>query len=84
MNLVEFSLNGQIILPIEIQRFLKLKAGDKILFSESDDGEIIISNASAKALDKVQKAFKGVAEILGTSSEDDIQDLVDEVRYGKK
>lgn len=39
---------------------------------------------SSKAIRKAQAAFTGAAEAMGISSEDDIQALVDEVRYGKE
>lgn len=42
-----------------------------------------ISNASSKAIQKAQAAFTGAAEAMGISREDDIQALVDEVRYEK-
>ena len=47
------------------------------------DGEIVISNASAQAIRKAQAAFSGVAEEIGVYNEEDVQALVDEVRYGK-
>ena len=72
MNLAKISANGQITVPVEIRRQLGLKSGDKILFFQKQNGEIVVSNASAAA-----------AEAIGVSSEDDIQALVDEVRYGK-
>ena len=84
MNLPKISANGQITVPIEIRRQLALKSGDKILFLENKDGEIIISNASANAIRKAQNAFSGAAEAMGISSEDEVQALVDEVRYGKE
>ncbi len=59
-----------------------MKSGDKILFFQKPSGEIVINNASAQALIKAQKAFAGVAEKLGVNDEDDVQKLVDEVRYG--
>ena len=83
MNLAKISANGQITVPVEIRRQLGLKSGDKILFLQKQNGEIVVSNASAAAIRKAQAAFAGVAEALGVSSEDDIQTLVDEVRYGK-
>ena len=64
-------------------RQLGLKSGDKILFLQKQNGEIVVSNASAAAIRKAQAAFSGAAEALGVSSEDDIQALVDEARYGK-
>ena len=65
------------------QAALGLKSGDKILFLQKQNGEIVISNASAATSRKAQAAFAGASEALGVSSEDDIQALVDEVRYGK-
>ncbi len=83
MNLAKVSANGQITLPVEIRRLLGLKTGDKVLFFQKQDGEIVLSNASAKAIRKAQAAFAGVAEDMGVLNEDDVQALVDEVRYGK-
>ena len=84
MNLAKVSANGQITVPIEIRRLLGLKSGDKILFFQKQDGEIVVSNASAAAIRKAQSAFVGAAGAMGIDSEDDIQALVDEVRYGKE
>ena len=69
MNLAKISANGQITVPVEIRRLL---------------GEIVMSNASSQAIRKAQAAFTGVAEDMGIYSEDDVQALVDEVRYGKE
>lgn len=84
MNLAKISSNGQITVPVEIRRLLGLKSGDKILFLQKQNGEIVVSNASAQAIHKAQTAFSGVAEEMGAYNEDDIQALVDEVRYGKE
>ena len=83
MNLAKISANGQITVPIEIRRLLGLKSGDKILFFQKQDGEIVVSNASSQAIRRAQSAFTEVAETMGVTSEDDIQALVNEVRYGK-
>ena len=79
----EISANGQITVPVEIRQKLGLKSGDKILFFQNQNGEIVVSNASAAAIRKAQAAFTGAAKEIGVSSEEDIQALVDEVRYGK-
>lgn len=71
-------------MPVEIRRLLGLKSGDKILFYQKQDGEIVLINASAQAIRKAQLAFSGAAEAMGVSSEEDVQALVDEVRYGKE
>ena len=84
MNLAKISANGQITVPAEIRRLLGLKYGDKILFYQKPSGEVVINNASAQAIYKAQKAFEGVAEQMGVVNDDDVQALVDEIRYGKE
>ena len=84
MNLARVSANGQVTVPVEIRRKLNLKEGDKILFFERNDGEVVINNASATAIINAQKAFEGAARDFRVNSEEDVQRLVDDVRYGKK
>ena len=84
MNLAKISANGQITVPADIRRLLGLKSGDKILFFQKPNGEVVINNASAQAIYKAQKAFEGVAEQMGVVNDDDVQALVDEIRYGKE
>ena len=84
MNLAKISANGQITVPVEVRRQLGLKSGDKLLFLQKQNGEITVSNASATAIRKAQAAFQGVAEEMGINGEEDIQELVNEVRYGRK
>jgi len=50
MNLAKVSANGQITVPVEIRRALKLKAGDKILFHQKENGEITVNNTSLVAI----------------------------------
>ncbi len=83
MNLAKVSSNGQITVPLEVRRALDLKPGDKVLFIQNEMGQITIANASAQAIYKAQSAFVGVAEKMGVENEDDVQALVNEVRYGK-
>ena len=83
MNLAKVSNNGQITGPLEIRRALNLKPGDKVLFMENQEGQITIGNASAQAILKAQNAFVGVAEKIGLAKDDDVQSLVDEIRYKK-
>ncbi|MCL2382438.1 MAG: AbrB/MazE/SpoVT family DNA-binding domain-containing protein [Treponema sp.] len=84
MNLAKVSGGGQVTVPAEIRKKLNLKDGDKILFFERGDGEVVINNASATAIANAQKAFEGAHTDFGASSESDVQRLVDEVRYGGK
>ena len=84
VELARISSNGQITLPVAIRRRLGLKTGDKILFYDRGDGQILVNNASLNAIIKAQQAFAGVAQQLGDPSEEDIQSWVDEVRYENK
>jgi len=83
MNLAKVSANGQVTVPVEIRRKLNLKEGDKILFFERNNGEVLIDNASATALLNAQKAFEGANKDFGVNSEVDVQRLIDEVRYSE-
>jgi AbrB family looped-hinge helix DNA binding protein len=82
MNLARISTNGQITVPVEIRRLLRLKEGDKILFMQKDNGEVVVNNAAYTALKRAQEAFAGSANDFGVKNEDDIQRMVDEMRYG--
>jgi len=83
MNLAKVSANGQITVPVEIRRLLNIKEGDKMLFVQKENGEVVVGNAATTALWNAQKAFRGVAEKLKNPDEDEIQSWVDGVRYGK-
>ena len=52
----------------------------RITFIERD-GQIVIGNASATAILLTQGTFVGGAKDFGISNVDDVQSLVDEVRY---
>ena len=84
MELARISSNGQITVPVAIRRRLGLKTGDKILFYDRGDGQIVVNNASVNAILQAQQAFVGVAQQLGSPSEDEIQTWVNEIRYGDK
>ena len=79
MNLARVSPNGQVTVPIEIRRKLNIKEGDKILFFENANGEIVLQNSSRVAIREAQAALKDV-----TATEDEILQDVLELRYSKK
>ena len=84
MNLAKVSANGQVTVPVEIRRKLNLKEGDKIIFFERKNGDVVINNSSVTAVIDAQKAFKGAARDFGVKKEEDVQKFIDEVRYSKK
>ncbi|MDR1060406.1 MAG: AbrB/MazE/SpoVT family DNA-binding domain-containing protein [Clostridiales bacterium] len=82
MNLAKVYAGGQVTVPIEIRKKLRLKEGDKLLFTERENGDVVIGNASATAIKKAQKAFEGAAKDFGFDSEDDVLAEVMKMRYG--
>jgi len=79
MELAKLTSKGQLTVPVAIRKKLRLKEGDKVVFLSDDDG-IRVVNASILALEKIQKAFAGEAERLGLKTEQDVVDMVKEVR----
>jgi AbrB family looped-hinge helix DNA binding protein len=77
MNLARVSNNGQITVPVEIRRALKVNAGDKILFFRKDNGEIIVQNPNISAIKEAQAAV-----VECSYSEDEILTDVMNLRYG--
>ena len=79
MELAKVTTRGQITIPAAIRRRLSVKDGDKVIFFE-ENGRIIIENSTMIALEKAQDAFAGEAERLGLKTEQDVVDMVKEVR----
>ena len=79
MELAKITSKGQITIPLAIRRKLGVKEGDKVLFIQ-DGNKIIMMNASIAALLEAQEAFKGVAEEMGIKNEQDVVDMVKEIR----
>ena len=79
MNIAKVSANGQITVPVEIRRALKLKEGDKIIFYQRENGEIVINNTSLVAIQEVQSAVSG-----SDYSEEDVLADVMQLRYGEQ
>lgn len=79
MELAKVTTRGQITIPIEIRKKLNIKDGDKVVFIE-ENGKIIMENSAMVALREVQQAFQGEAERLGLQNDQDVVDLVKEVR----
>lgn len=71
MELAKLTSKGQITIPLQIRKKLKLKNGDKVFFSE-EDGRIIFLNASQVALSSLQDEMTGEAAKAGFTSEADV------------
>ncbi|MDR2726816.1 MAG: AbrB/MazE/SpoVT family DNA-binding domain-containing protein [Deltaproteobacteria bacterium] len=79
MELAKITTRGQLTLPIAIRRKLKVEEGDKVVFFE-ENGRIMVENAAKLAFARVREVFDGEAERLGLKTEQDVVDMVKEVR----
>ncbi len=83
MELAKVTSKGQVTIPVEIRKKLGIKNGDKILFVE-DSGRIYVMNSSMDALREAQAAFAGEAERVGLKNDDDVMDMIKELRQESK
>ena len=73
---------GQITLPKDIREVLRVGTGDRVtLISDSD--RVIMMNSAVYAMKVLQKEMEGEAEKAGIYSEEDVVDLIMEMRYGE-
>jgi AbrB family looped-hinge helix DNA binding protein len=79
MELAKLTSKGQITIPLQIRKKLKLKKGDKVFFAE-EDGRIIFLNASQVALSTLQDEMSGEAVKAGFTSEADIVNYMKNLR----
>ena len=79
MELAKITMRGQITIPVRIRNRLGVKDGDKVIFIE-ENGRVVMENAAMITLNKAQDSFVGEAERLGLKSEQDVVNLVKEVR----
>ena len=79
MELAKITSKGQITIPASIRKLLGVKDGDKVLFVQ-EGNRVVMMNASVNALSEVQKALQGMAQELGVKDEQDVVDMVKEVR----
>ncbi len=79
MELAKVTSKGQITIPIAIRKLLGIKDGDKVLFVQ-EGNKVVMLNASVNALMEAQKTFRGTADELGINDEQDVVDMVREIR----
>jgi len=77
MNIARVSANGQITVPVEIRRSLRLKKGDKVLFFKKDNGEIVVSNTSLVALRETRNAIRASSYPDNEPVADNVQEYGD-------
>jgi len=83
MEIAKITSKGQITIPVDVRRRMNLKDGDKVIFFE-EDGRYYVENAALIAITQAQAAFAGEAERLGLNDEQDVVNMVKEVRRRKR
>ena len=74
---------GQITLPKDIRKILGLQTGDRVTLIHKDD-QVIMRNSAVYAMKTLQTAMKGEAEKAGLRSDDDVVDMIMEMRGSEK
>lgn len=70
---------GQITLPKDIRTKLRLSTGDRVTLICEED-RVILMNSAVYAMKMFQQEMEGEAEKAGIRNDDDVIDLVKEVR----
>jgi AbrB family looped-hinge helix DNA binding protein len=70
---------GQITLPRDIRKALGVDTGDRVTLIQQDD-KVIMMNAAVYAMKMLQSAMTGEAEKAGLKSDDDVVNLVMQMR----
>ena len=79
IEIARLSSKGQITLPAAIRKMLGLTEGSKAIFAKKDD-DIVMVNANEIAWENVQKAMKGSAKEAGIKTDQDVVDMVKDIR----
>jgi len=70
---------GQITIPKDIREHLSINTGDRLtLICEND--RVVIMNSAIFALREYQKTMKGEAEKAGLRSDDDVVEMIMQMR----
>jgi AbrB family looped-hinge helix DNA binding protein len=74
---------GQITIPKDIREHLKINVGDRLTLICENDRLVLMSSAMF-ALNEFQNAMAGEAGKAGLNSDDDVVNMIMEMRYGEK
>ncbi|MDR1668530.1 MAG: AbrB/MazE/SpoVT family DNA-binding domain-containing protein [Oscillospiraceae bacterium] len=78
-NTAKVMSKGQITLPLDIRRSMRLSAGDRVALIYEND-RVVMMNPAIYAMETLQKEMAGEWEKAGIRSEEDLLELCREVR----
>ena len=78
-NTAKVMSKGQITLPIDIRKNMKLNTGDRVVLIY-ENNRVIMMNPAIYAMEVFQKEMSGEWEKAGIRSEEDINTLMREIR----
>lgn len=70
---------GQVTIPKDIREILGVSSGDRITFVV-ENGSVRVINSAIYAMQMLQTQMDGEAETAGIASDEDVMNLVKEVR----
>ena len=70
---------GQVTIPKDIREILGVSSGDRITFVV-ENGSVRVINSAIYAMQMLQTQMAGEAEAAGITSDEDVMNLVKEVR----
>jgi AbrB family looped-hinge helix DNA binding protein len=70
---------GQITLPKDIRQALGVGTGDRVTLIMQDD-QVVMMNSAVYAMKMLQRSMEGEAEKAGLRSDDDVVNMITEMR----
>ncbi len=70
---------GQVTIPKDVRNVLGIESGDRITFIV-ENGNVRIVNSAIYAMQILQKDLEGKASEVGLDTEDDINELIKDIR----
>ena len=71
--------NGQVTIPKDVREILGVSSGDRITFVV-ENGSVRVINSAIYAMQMLQAQMDGESETAGITSDEDVMNLVKEVR----
>ena len=70
---------GQVTIPKDVRNVLGIESGDRVTFIV-ENGNVRIVNSAIYAMQILQKDLEGKASEVGLDTEDDINELIKDIR----